>query len=471
MGHGLLQPGSALEGALVDYLPSQRWFRSKLQTLSAVQLLEALPLSGPFFLAFVNVSLAGGEAELYVLPLELASGALRPEGALIGRAGHWLVDASHAPAGCAALQAFCLEQREQRGERFVLRAQAEAVTPGLPIRPLRGEQSNTSFVCGQSYVGKLARKIELGNRVEVDVLQALNATEVSANVPRLLGQVELEFAAETTTLLTLQSYVPNDGNAWELALEHARHPDGADAFGPLASKLGLRTAELHAALLAAFRTGEHAARPCTSESNAAFHHSLQALGAAAWAAIQDAALPAEAAELSAQLLGRWAEIEERLERALAAPPAGKIMRIHGDYHLGQVLWTGARAGADFVIIDFEGEPARSLRERTALRSPLADVAGMLRSLHYAGFTAQHGAWQRAQSFYEIAARHFFDGYVARVERLGILPDTDSALSAALELHLLEKALYELVYELNNRPTWAELPLRGILGLLQGRARP
>jgi maltose alpha-D-glucosyltransferase/alpha-amylase len=151
------------------------------------------------------------------------------------------------------------------------------------------------------------------------------------------------------------------------------------------------------------------------------------------------------------------------------------MRVHGDYHLGQVLYTGR----DFFIIDFEGEPARSLSERKRLRSPLVDVAGMLRSFHYAAFGALTqdipGSQVRredrealapwAHAFYRSSARYFLSSYFKEVEPLGILPRDPAQRAVLLEVHLMEKALYELVYELNNRPNWVELPLRGIASLL------
>jgi maltose alpha-D-glucosyltransferase/alpha-amylase len=152
------------------------------------------------------------------------------------------------------------------------------------------------------------------------------------------------------------------------------------------------------------------------------------------------------------------------------------MRVHGDYHLGQVLYTGS----DFYIIDFEGEPARSMAERRRLRSPLADVAGMMRSLHYAAFgvlTMQlPGAQTRpedrellepwARHFSDSCARAFFTSYCRSAEPGGFLPENPEDLELLVEIHLVEKALYELLYELNNRPSWAELPLRGLLDLAE-----
>ncbi|HET9934025.1 MAG TPA: hypothetical protein VFQ35_25150, partial [Polyangiaceae bacterium] len=188
-----------------------------------------------------------------------------------------------------------------------------------------------------------------------------------------------------------------------------------------------------------------------------------------------ARLPDEAKPLGEQLLSRKHEIRRSIDRVLRVPLTGLSMRVHGDYHLGQVLFTGR----DFYIIDFEGEPARSINDRKRLRSPLVDVAGMIRSFHYAAFGALTqdvpGSQVRpedraalapwAHAFYRASARCFWESYLKEIEPLGVLPRDRSERALLLEVHLLEKALYELVYELNNRPNWAELPLRGILSLL------
>jgi maltose alpha-D-glucosyltransferase/alpha-amylase len=154
---------------------------------------------------------------------------------------------------------------------------------------------------------------------------------------------------------------------------------------------------------------------------------------------------------------------------------GRMIRVHGDYHLGQLLYTGR----DFAVIDFDGEPARSLGERRRKRLPLADVAGMLRSFHYAVETVLSGGggahrmrpedrsplepWGRA--WYAWVSAVFLREYLATVRPLGILPERDDELAAVLNVHLLEKALYELGYELNHRPEWVGIPLRGIRDIL------
>jgi len=201
------------------------------------------------------------------------------------------------------------------------------------------------------------------------------------------------------------------------------------------------------------------------------------LHAKAFDAIKLNGLTERSQRLAKALVERRAVLRKLIDRVLATPLEGQRMRIHGDYHLGQVLYTGS----DFHIIDFEGEPARSMAERRRLRSPLADVAGMMRSLHYAAFGVLSmqlpGAQTRpedreqlepwARYFAERCSRAFFTSYCRTAEGGGFLPDNPEELQALLDIHLVEKALYELLYELNNRPTWAELPLRGLLDLTEG----
>ena len=202
--------------------------------------------------------------------------------------------------------------------------------------------------------------------------------------------------------------------------------------------------------------------------------SIVGLTSRVFALLRDKAstLPEEWREKAANLAAREPEIAGRFHAALGEPIHAMRTRIHGDYHLGQVL----RAGSDFVIIDFEGEPARSIAERRVKRSPLQDVAGMLRSFHYAAFAqllgdnkmqAEHarkiGLW--AESWNAWVSDRYLKKYFETAGAAAYLPQSQEDTQTILELHLLEKAIYELGYELNNRPTWVGIPLQGISKLL------
>jgi len=368
-----------------------------------------------------------------------------------------------------------------------------------PIKPIGAEQSNTSFVFGQQLVGKLVRRVEPGGSLEVEVLQALAGAARRPNVPALEAYIDVELGKTSGTLWVSESFVPNEGDAWQLTIDHAQRfyeaalsgrlgevpaptrswleesPGGVEPdFVPLARLLGRRTAELHAALFESSQ-GESAPKAFNALSSRAFYQSVRNLSARAFDALKSAALPEPAASLAREVSSHKSDLRRILDKALSPPLSGLRMRIHGDYHLGQVLYTGS----DFYIIDFEGEPARTPAERRRLRSPLADVAGMLRSFHYAAFgvltmplpgarirpedSQQLEPW--ARYFFQACAREFFKSYLATGEGAAFLGGSPSEVQAMLEIHLLEKATYELLYELNNRPTWAELPLRGLLSLL------
>ncbi|HZJ03620.1 MAG TPA: alpha-amylase, partial [Thermoleophilia bacterium] len=178
--------------------------------------------------------------------------------------------------------------------------------------------------------------------------------------------------------------------------------------------------------------------------------------------------------LATRLLDQEGEVMARLRAALTRPLGALRTRTHGDYHLGQVL----NSGRDFVIIDFEGEPARPMSERRMKRSPLIDVAGMIRSFNYAAMTALHQGTVRpedvadllpwAHSWYRLVSAAFLRSYLEEAQNGQWLPRRPEALERLLETFLFEKAAYELRYELNNRPTWVGVPLRGLLELIEER---
>ncbi len=512
----LFSAGSPLDSVLARFIPAQRWFRSKTRAVVGTRLLDAVSLApappepskagaGPWLL-FVELRFAEGESETYVLPLRLLAAAEKPDGALLridtddGGEPRVLCDGSRAPEIATLLHQLAFSEQRIRGRSHTLRGRlgtGRAVPAPEPVKPLGAEQSNTSFLFGHELVGKLVRRVEPGGSLEVEVLQLLESASRRPNVPRLEAHIEVETKQATSTLWVSESFVPNEGDAWQLTIDHAqrfyetaltgRHGDppgtakteGPEAsveleFAPLSRLLGRRTAELHTALFESSR-GDNAPKAFDALSSRAFYQSVRNLTAKAFDALKSAALPEPAARLAREVLSHQPQLRRILDQALSSPLSGLRMRVHGDYHLGQVLYTGS----DFYIIDFEGEPARTPSERRRLRSPLADVAGMLRSFHYAAFgaltmslpgarirpedTQQLEPW--ARYFFDSCSREFLTSYLATAEHAGFLDGTPEQIRTLLEIHVLEKATYELLYELNSRPDWAELPLRGLLALV------
>jgi maltose alpha-D-glucosyltransferase/alpha-amylase len=381
-----------------------------------------------------------------------------------------------------------------------------------PVRALGAEQSNTSYIYGDRLVGKLLRRIENGENLELEMLQHLTARENFERVPALEGHLELRSGrGGTTTIALFQAFVPNQGDAWSFTvgevqryydnilthlepsleptalaaalLERARQPlpDAAASWvgGYLddAALLGQRTAELHLALANSHGDPDFEPERYGALAKRAFYQSLRNLTSRTLDGLRDRLpeLPEAAADNARRIFAREKEVRARLRNVLDRQLAGKRIRCHGDYHLGQVLFLGN----DFAILDFEGEPARSLAERRRKRSPLADVAGMLRSFHYASYGVLTGDlpltqvrpddrpllenWARL--WYDSVSATYLSAYLGTMGSSDLLPSKQDELSLLLDIHLLEKSLYELSYEMNNRPAWLGIPLRGILDVL------
>ncbi|HYG69371.1 MAG TPA: putative maltokinase, partial [Anaeromyxobacteraceae bacterium] len=521
-------PRERLEAALPRFLAGRRWFGGKARAIRRVELLDAPPLGGedaPHRLAMLRVSYAEGEAETYSLPVAFASGerAARVRADVPGAelaeveadGAHGLLYASYRDPGFAhALLAAIAEGRRFRGRSGLLAAShthafqryaagAEALAP----KALGGEQSNTSIRFDDRMILKLFRKTEPGRNPDLELGVFLTEEARYPNAPPALGCVEWRpDGGEPHALAILQGFVPNEGEAWthvlglvqrflaEAALGGAPPPPaprpglGPDlaaaeppgalralAPGSLAAAalLGRRTAELHLAL--ASGTGDaFRPEPFSKADRERLHARVRDSVARTFAALRGRLGTLEPAvrERAEAVLAGGATLEARLRRADLRPLAALRTRTHGDYHLGQVLWTGD----DFVVIDFEGEPARPIAERREKDSPLRDVAGMMRSFHYAShqglatFVARHPEADAPRAAGWAALWHawmtatFLRAYLDVARHGSAVPADPDELRDLLELYLVEKAVYELRYELNNRPDWVALPLEGLAQL-------
>src|SRR3984893_17340307 len=379
---------------------------------------------------------------------------------------------------------------------------AEAVRPKL----LTGEQSNSSVIYGNRVILKFFRRIEEGENPDLEIGRFLTEKARFPHVPRIAGWIEYRLLhGGAATQAILQEFTPNQGDAWRYALKtlSAFYEDAADSpsgqssgpglprseerrqfsSGPMArlladiALLGKRTAELHLALSSETNDTAFAPEPFTMQFQRKLEGSFAELTRRTLRLLR-ARLPdvsPEHRDQSRKIIEREQDTLQRFRKLLSAPIDAMRIRIHGDYHLGQVLYTGS----DFVIIDFEGEPARPLAERRIKQSPLQDVAGMLRSFHYAAFApllaqpmgspvspgriAKLSHWAEAWS--RCAANRFLGQYYETSGAARYLPAGVQERTKLLDVHLLAKAIYELGYELNNRPAWVGLPLEGISRLL------
>jgi trehalose synthase-fused probable maltokinase len=495
----LFAPGPQREllerNLLAVYIPRCRWFAGKARdprrfAVRDVVAIDAAPDAAR--LVFVDVEFADQSSETYLLPLQLLHGraaqdlaAAHPH-AIVGQSGETILcDAIHDDAFREALFTLIAAQASRTGEHGTMTGQrgpALATVTGIPSsRPLAVEQSNSSIVYGDHVFFKLYRRLEHGVNPDAEILRFLSGRGF-AHTPPFAGSIEYRSNNGEVCVLGLATgLVPNRGDAWSFMLGGLKSCFAGFLAGQSGvhleqdlmlrvGQLGLRTSELHLALAGETTDPDFSLEPLTPADGRALAGGILALrqGASELLRTKLDTLPAQAQALARRFLALEAEITTCAE-AIAASIEGAKIRTHGDYHLGQVLETGS----DFVIIDFEGEPLRPLAVRREKRSPLRDVAGMMRSFDYAAFSAVDAQREQTEALSSYAAKCSADAQTTFFNTwLGV---TNGAVFRAaepaqefrlVEVFLLEKALYEVLYEINNRPTWLPIPLRGVLRLLE-----
>ncbi len=314
------------------------------------------------------------------------------------------------------------------------------------------EQSNTSVVLDDALVLKVYRRLEAGINPELELLRFLTEHGF-AHIPPLAGWYAYWGRLMDATLGILQAYVRAEQDGWSFAL--AALAEAPERFVAQARRLGEITGAMHASLASDSSDPAFAPDEPSAEALGLLTATIDEEIAGAFADLPEL-------DVLAPIAGRGEDVREELRLVSHAGPLGRMIRHHGDYHLGQVLWTGD----DWVVIDFEGEPARGLTERRRKRSALRDVAGMLRSFAYAASAAEIARGVAAPPDWETRAREeFLAGYLPVVEPLGLLPAGRAQTARLLAVFELEKAVYELRYELDHRPDWLRIPVAGIARLL------
>jgi maltose alpha-D-glucosyltransferase/alpha-amylase len=479
------------------------------------------------YLVTVLIQYSEGDPDTYLVPMAYASAAEAPQ--ILERwpqaAIAWLrsdgekqrgllYDALGPPGLAETLLAVMARHRRSTGPSGTLIG-----TTTKAFQRLRGpdtirleaalsvaEQSNNSVVFGERLILKVSRRLAEGVNPELEVGRFLTEETSFTHIAPIAGSLELRRRnGEPMTLAILQGYVPNQGDAWQYTLTTLDHylkgievappevppalprsivqasaadlPEAAartiGAYLESARLLGQRTAEMHAALASDPDDPAFAPERVSQQDQRSIYQSLNGVAMRSMELLRSQLkrLPENARDDARQVL----ELEPRISAALRGFLGRRVgttrIRVHGDYHLGQVLYTGH----DFVIIDFEGEPTRTLYERRLKRLALRDVAGMLRSFHYASQTAlksdqiSAGAADRLQAWsrfwVDSVSATFLRSYLSTAGTASFVPHTSEDLEMQLTTMLLEKALYELRYELNMRPDWVRIPLRGILELM------
>ena len=450
------------EQELHEWMIGQRWFGSKRQEVTHLNVVEAVPLrseSPLLVLALMEAVFPAGTHETYQVPL-----GLRPEQEgwserVVCTAGGWTVyDGLADPAFGRELLHRMRQDSDVTVEDGVLGFHwAESASSSLggtvDVRPVGVEQSNSSIVFSDSLILKAFRRVEPGENPELELLRFLSARGFP-NIAPLAGWYDFEGRLVDATLGILQEYLAGARDGWELVLEElGRDPEGL--LGRIRA-LGEVTGELHTVL------GSEASDPAFSPDEPSME-SLSILTANVDEQIERVFVELPETAATEPVLGRGQDVRERLQLLSHIGAGGKVIRTHGDLHLGQTMLTPDRGWA---ILDFEGEPARSLPERRLKRSPLRDVAGMLRSFSYAaaGSSILNGV-EAPEDWEQRAREAFLDGYREKVEP-NLLPPGQQATEQLLRVFELEKVVYELRYELNNRPDWVAIPVAGIVRLLE-----
>jgi maltose alpha-D-glucosyltransferase / alpha-amylase len=524
-----------LDDILPDYLRPRRWFGGKARTIRTARVVDALDATGaelPAYVAMVRVEYVDGDPETYVLPVAHAQGKhaqrLMKEHphAVIARlaapTNGVLFDPTVDPAFANELLRVMATRRKLRGERgevhgsLVREFRERRRDDGRKLRPqlVRVEQSNTSIMFGNELFFKLFRKLDEGLNPDLEIARQLGRKGFQ-HTPEVTGELHYRVGDTSSTLGVMKRFVPNEGDAWSYTLDTlggffervlAQRPEtpklrldveglldrarteppelAHELLGPYlesARLLGVRTGEMHRALAAGGDRREFAPEPFSALYQRSLYQSMRNLSGRTFQLLERrlSTLPDDARELAGAVMENRGVILDRMRAVVGEKMEAQRIRTHGDYHLGQVLYTGR----DFVVIDFEGEPARPLTERRLKRSPLSDVAGMLRSFSYAAYTGmmdeevrgmtrpdevgELDTWARFWAAWASAA--FLEAYRGEAERdTSFLPAREDQFRVLLEAHLLEKAVYELGYELNNRPDWIAVPLRGLGQLLDLR---
>lgn len=524
-----------LAQCLCDYARSRRWFAGKARTIKTALIRDIVPLSmrpGRTFLCLVEMRYARNVSEVYQVPVALAvddemERVVRELPGFViaqidfhhGRAKGVLYEAVQSPDFARGVLNLIARQRSLSGEKGVLRGTSNpgfhhraAARSRIAPRLLSAEQSNSSIVLSDRMILKLFRRLRPGANPEVEIARFL-AAETFPHVPPFVGAVQYRRPGqEDCALAILHDFFPNSRDGWQHALEAVdrffrrlrRSPEGyrrtppsperhwledvrrpvpvlaKERLGPYyqtARVLGERTADLHLCLASARQNKDFAPEAFGLSNQRALFRSVRREVARTLALLRSRldTFPVAVRTDAIRLLNVEQPLLRRLRADAWSPVSGWRLRVHGDYHLGQLLrWNG-----DFFIMDFEGEPARSLSERRAKHSPLRDVAGMLRSFDYAAFA---GLRRLEGSIVDSAnavrmmhpwARYwahwvgvvFLDAYLKRARAGLFLPTSQAELRLLLDLHLLQKAIYELAYELNHRPDWISIPLRGLIDLI------
>ncbi|MDB5597782.1 MAG: trehalose synthase [Hyphomicrobiales bacterium] len=496
------------------FLAARRWFAGKDVGISSVTQsgFVALPqetAGKTHLLVRLAVTLKNGATQSYFTPLTVDENRedeqILPYAVARVRRGSKMglvFDADADPSFGAALIAGMQGEREMalsEGARLRFggteRLRAEPPVLASEVRRVAGDQSNTSLAVSERMMLKIYRRLVPGINPEVEMGRFLTDVAGFKNAPALLGTLErVEPDGVTTALCILQTFVRNQGDAWGWTVDALKRgletlslpgtekePDLRASYSdylPYAEILGRRTAEMHVALVTPTRDPAFAVEPLSQADLLTSADDSKARLRKALAVLDTMTRDGRGSTCISELMSRGRECEALLDNLAQTEPMGLKSRVHGDYHLGQVLIVKD----DVLIVDFEGEPARSLEQRRAKDLGLRDVAGMLRSFDYAAETAARDVEQRfvehsdrvataAQAWRDLIEEIFLEAYDKASEDSPAVIADRNVRRRLLDFYLMGKAIYEIAYEAANRPSWIDIPVRGLLAILNRRGEP
>lgn len=520
---------NTLRDILSGYIQNSRWFRGKARKIKSIQVTDTIPVgngSSEPYIFFLEVQYIEGRNEMYIIPLAITTGEdvaekrhKNPEALIAyleidGREGA-LIDGSYDKSVRDLFLRLISQKSKLKHKKGAIagipgkqlsRKLAKKELP-LASRVLPADQSNTSVLYNNRFFFKLYRSPEEGVNPEMEILRTLTEHSGFRNLPAFAGALEYQAdGGEKMGMGILVDYIPNEGNAWEFTQsaidqffdriiekkdelmagnygvtgrEEADNELMNDLLGSfftdMVALMGKRTAEMHLALASVKNKKEFTEEPFSLLYQKSLYQSFRTLIKRTFSRLKTSRkkLTPQQAELADDILKNENVLLSTIKAALERKKIHTTkIRVHGDYHLGQVLFTGK----DFIIIDFEGEPARTMTARKLKQCPFKDVAGMLRSFHYSiymGRVANESKMPQSTDFlkpwleawYKTVQDTFLKGYFETAGNASFIPHEEEQLHDLMAVYTIEKAIYELDYEINNRPDWLHIPLTGLKMIL------
>ncbi|MFM2285314.1 MAG: hypothetical protein RLZZ543_811 [Bacteroidota bacterium] len=508
---------------LPAFLKRMRWFGGKARMVTAIKIYQNIPLettNGFARYLLLKVRYPDGPTEIYALPLvfvneRYAGNGTFPAEAVLARIGEgssagYLIDGIYDEAFRNTLFLLMNKRQIQKGDHYPLLANSgkflnqHGMPQPLESKVLNADQSNSAIIFNNAYFLKLFRKVEYMINPDWEIVNFLTNQDQFHQLPAYAGSIELQHPEKPTMLLViLQQLVPNQGDAWKMTLNHLsdfytkviqseyhlrplpikphvlsisweKTPEALrDLIGEevyhKARLLGKRTAEFHLALMAGNDDPSFAPEEVDAEFQQKLYKELMQLVESKFELLERNIhrVPLSMRGDAGLMLNDKEKVKHFFSSVLKKPLQGKRIRIHGDYHLGQVLVSND----DYFLLDFEGEPDKPHNERRDKYPSLKDVAGMMRSYRYAAYASlfQHFEYDQelqdklmavADLWYHFVSRYFLGAYLETTKGTGLIP-SEEKVNDLLQIYSFQKAIYELGYEINNRPDWALIPLQSL----------